>query len=526
MNILYIIQKLLFCFSYKFIFLFIFFTHSFRNLDIRDAVISLVRAHSMLDNKLERHEQRERTLGETIKKGMLVLQKGQRLFEPMKGTFDRLDERVSQIETMLIAQEEKVSDQQNKLTAALESVLKWITDNSKQQNEKPDSDESDDKSDDLNEKFDKLFDEIKDLKKDIKEIKSSKDSSEEVSEKLIEKTEVLINSKIASADDVITKLEEKLSHFYITGPVATTAASPIVVNNEEWQNSVDEMLTGIKNSLDLVKGSSAELIPDREFFHTLNNDTLDAIEMMKIEVLTASDKSFAKTAGRIKETNENLDNTINEVLKTVADAATTSETYYEESKKDFSVMMKDVEALNKIDSMLLKTADNVLDTKRRVEFGVHQIILEVSEVLKLNTKEINSNVSKRFDSIEEIILENHVGSLTNLSSKIETEMSQVWRQIGIMYQEISSSKQSLDRLQEQTELYINGTLSTMDGMEGKVSQITGRMAEVDSNLNYLLGRLSLVTQEFNQIKTGLGAALDNIRTSFMTVQNKISGKSF
>lgn len=233
---------------------------------------------------------------------------------------------------------------------------------------------------------------------------------------------------------------------------------------------------------------------------------------------------FAKTASRIKETNENLENTISEVLKTVADSATTSETYYEESKKDISTMMKDVEALNKIDSMLLKTADNVLDTKRRVEFGVHQIILEVSEVLKLNTKEINANVSKRFDSIEEIILENHVGSLTNLSSKIETEMSQVWRQIGIMYQEISSSKQSLDRLQEQTELYINGTLSTMDGMEGKVSQITGRMAEVDSNLNYLLGRLSLVTQEFNQIKTGLGAALDNIRTSFMTVQNKISGK--
>jgi hypothetical protein len=44
---------------------------------------------------------------------------------------------------------------------------------------------------------------------------------------------------------------------------------------------------------------------------------------------------------------------------------------------------------------------------------------------------------------------------------------------------------------------------------------------VDSNLNYLLGRLSLVTQEFNQIKFGLGEALDNIRSSFMTVQEKV-----
>ena len=57
----------------------------------------------------------------------------------------------------------------------------------------------------------------------------------------------------------------------------------------------------------------------------------------------------------------------------------------------------------------------------------------------------------------------------------------------------------------------------MDSMEGKVGQITGRMSEVDDNLNYLLGRLSLVTQEFNQIKSGLGQALDSIKSSFKAV---------
>lgn len=54
----------------------------------------------------------------------------------------------------------------------------------------------------------------------------------------------------------------------------------------------------------------------------------------------------------------------------------------------------------------------------------------------------------------------------------------------------------------------------------KVGEITKRMSEVDENLNYLLGRLSLVTQEFNQIKSGLGAALDNIKASFKEVQEK------
>lgn len=46
------------------------------------------------------------------------------------------------------------------------------------------------------------------------------------------------------------------------------------------------------------------------------------------------------------------------------------------------------------------------------------------------------------------------------------------------------------------------------------------MSEMDENLNYLLGRLSLVTQEFNQIKTGLGTALDNIKSSFKEVQKQ------
>lgn len=51
------------------------------------------------------------------------------------------------------------------------------------------------------------------------------------------------------------------------------------------------------------------------------------------------------------------------------------------------------------------------------------------------------------------------------------------------------------------------------------------MTEIDDNLNYLLGRLGMVVQEFNKIKSGLGTALEDIRNSFQVVQNKIQGNS-
>lgn len=180
-------------------------------------------------------------------------------------------------------------------------------------------------------------------------------------------------------------------------------------------------------------------------------------------------------------------------------------------------MTSKVENLAKLEKIMLDTSNNVLETKRRFEYGIHQIILEVGDVMKT----ANNSMQKRLNELNDGILENHNMALVNLSSKIETEISQVWRQIGIMYQEITSSKKALDRLQEQAEVYVNGTITTMDAMEGKVGLITSRMQEVDSNLNYLLGRLSLVTQEFNQIKLGLGEALDNIKGSFQTVQDKI-----
>ena len=87
----------------------------------------------------------------------------------------------------------------------------------------------------------------------------------------------------------------------------------------------------------------------------------------------------------------------------------------------------------------------------------------------------------------------------NLTTKVEKELGQVWRQMGIMYNQVSSSIQVLEKVKSQTEGYVNRTGNNLGTMEGQVEGLSDRMVDVDENLNYMLGQLSLVVQEFNQV---------------------------
>ena len=54
-------------------------------------------------------------------------------------------------------------------------------------------------------------------------------------------------------------------------------------------------------------------------------------------------------------------------------------------------------------------------------------------------------------------------------------------------------------MKSQTENYVNNTGKNLGTMEGQVEGLTDRVADVDSSLNYMVGQLSLVVQEFNQV---------------------------
>lgn len=65
-------------------------------------MLSLVNIFRTSEDKLERHEYREKALGDQLKKNLASLEKKHRALEPLKGMISRLDERLSNVETILL----------------------------------------------------------------------------------------------------------------------------------------------------------------------------------------------------------------------------------------------------------------------------------------------------------------------------------------------------------------------------------------------------------------------------------------
>lgn len=79
---------------------------------------------------------------------------------------------------------------------------------------------------------------------------------------------------------------------------------------------------------------------------------------------------------------------------------------------------------------MVDTADSVLDTKRRLEYGVQQILLEVEAAVKAQGIKINGTFSSKFGHISQEILTNQSIALHNMTKSIEGEISQVGTAMG------------------------------------------------------------------------------------------------
>lgn len=257
---------------------------------------------------------------------------------------------------------------------------------------------------DIGKSFESINENIKGLRIQIAELRAERATAEENNKELVHKAEKLVENRLASADEVIAKLEDKLSNFYI------------VTNgngNGNGNGHGKDVEQQIVNALDSIN-ESLKTLPDRQFIQSLTNDTLDAIADTKLEVLTATDKcknfkifqnnlfqtkhfvlAFAKTGNRVKEVITTLAEQLGEVLKRVEDISTVSDNMYSKLSTETEGLRGEIGNISKLEKVLIQTGDNVLDVKRRVEYGVHQILLEVNDLIKESSSGLNSSLGKR-----------------------------------------------------------------------------------------------------------------------------------
>merc|ERR1712106_791271 len=226
----------------------------------------------------------------------------------------------------------------------------------------------------------------------------------------------------------------------------------------------------------------------------------------------------------LESTETNILSASKELKDIVVESGSMAESLFERVDTGYKELEDEIKGLANVEKVLLDTADSVMDTKRKIEFGVQQIIFKVSELIELSGGQMDDNLAAKFETITRTILSNQTTALTELTSKVEKDIGQVWRQMGITYGQLSNSIGILEKVKTQTEEYTDKSNKNLGSMDNQVEGLTDRMTEVDDNLNYMLGQLSLVVSEFNQVKTGLGEAMEGIGDDLLEEYKKKDAK--
>uniref|UniRef100_A0A1Y1MHE2 Uncharacterized protein n=1 Tax=Photinus pyralis TaxID=7054 RepID=A0A1Y1MHE2_PHOPY len=95
---------------------------SVTNEDIRDAILSMVNVIRSTEDKLERHEFREKTLGDQFKRVLSNIDKRQKQLDSVRGTIGRLDQRLATVETILLQKDERERIQVQKVFDMVEQI--------------------------------------------------------------------------------------------------------------------------------------------------------------------------------------------------------------------------------------------------------------------------------------------------------------------------------------------------------------------------------------------------------------------
>ena len=136
-------------------------------------------------------------------------------------------------------------------------------------------------------------------------------------------------------------------------------------------------------------------IPRRNEIEGFHNESLQMANDLQGEVVQQNNKTIGAFREDIQQLTNDSDTKHSETTKLVNELNSILLTLIDNLGDNFVGLQKDVHALSKLDQVMVQTADGVMDTKRRVEYGVQQVLLEIGELLKTHSKQLNNSINER-----------------------------------------------------------------------------------------------------------------------------------
>ena len=135
-----------------------------------------------------------------------------------------------------------------------------------------------------------------------------------------------------------------------------------------------------QESYDIISLLPTYIDNTRKAVYSVGNDTKTMLREVEA-ILSDEDEVGGKMSLRkaIHATEEHILSSSNELKDIIVESGSMAESLFDRVDSGYKELEDEIKGLSNVEKVLLDTADAVMDTKRKIEFGVQQIIFKVSD---------------------------------------------------------------------------------------------------------------------------------------------------
>lgn len=250
---------------------------------------------------------------------------------------------------------------------------------------------------DLSKKLENISNTVVRLETEMLKIKEDNQNFRETNGKSIESLEK-VKRQLNESEELLEKYENILADMNNKIP---TIPSSYYKEQNDWQvkflQALDNQRSNVEQIMADVKDVAHKVtsLPKKEDIQSARNETLASLEKLKDSNQNAPANNGNNVDKVLEEIKKDSDAKHSELVKTINQMGDMTETLTVSFGKSYEELLKEIQTLGRVEQLMMQTADGVLDTKRRVEYGVHKIVLEVGELIKQHTKLINTTINDR-----------------------------------------------------------------------------------------------------------------------------------